>query len=622
MLSGVKILLIPQNQKILKSLLKDIDELINLKVDVMIIAPVDDRWIVPTVNKLNELNIPIITIDRLPTEGKVESFIRSDNLKGAEQVVDYFEKNGEPCSKIAMIRGPSYCYSAREREEGFIKAAKNRDFEVILSEHSKSPSIEEGYRLMSQLLEEHMDIKAVFSCNDEMALGAIEALKEKGEKLIVLGFSGEKEALEAIEKGEMSGTVVQAPKIIGAVAISTAIKAMKGEKVEADIVTPTSLWVPPSYVESLQSNIEELNKFLDLYSKVLTEIGLGKLSARVDTKQLKGEHKFLGETLNSVISILEYDTNKIKENERELSNTIDSCKEILYKIVQEKKLSARVDVSKLAGKYKIVGKNINQLVDSLVGREEEVKEVKAYAEAIIANLADPLWVVDKEDYWILVNEALKNVTGYKEEEMFRKKNLEQPLFEFFLKIPGGKEKLEELSKKIKAKEHVTMLIPWLTKSNKLLMMSCSGEPLRDTKGNVIGGVFIGKDMSVLQKAGIAATKTLTKKVEAEVGKNYELATFMLMSSATIIAGDSSLEILRGTVEGYNRRFNKNIGIEEGIALTHMPREEWPSFIEFLLSRFYECIGPTTFECSEGIKSIEDIVKKVKIKYGISTSLVI
>jgi ribose transport system substrate-binding protein len=229
--------------------LKDIDELINLKVGVMIVAPVDDRWIVPAVNKLNELNIPLITVDRLPTEGKVESFIRSDNLKGAEQVVDYFEKNVEPGSKIAMIRGPNYCYPAREREEGFIKAVKNKDFEVILSEYSKSPSIEEGYELMLYLLKGHEDIKAVFGCNDEMALGAIEALKEKGKKIIVVGFSGEEEALESIQRGEMRGTIRQAPGTIGAVAISTAVKLMKGEKVEADIVTPTWLWTSPSKKE-------------------------------------------------------------------------------------------------------------------------------------------------------------------------------------------------------------------------------------------------------------------------------------------------------------------------------------------------------------------------------------
>jgi hypothetical protein len=89
---------------------------------------------------------------------------------------------------------------------------------------------------------------------------------------------------------------------------------------------------------------------------------------------------------------------------------------------------------------------------------------------------------------------------------------------------------------------------------------------------------------------------------------------MFMSNAALIVGDSSLEILKGVVEGYNRRFNKNIGIEEGIALTNVPEKEWPSFTAFLLARSYECIGPTTFECCEGIESIKDIVEKVKAKY--------
>jgi hypothetical protein len=179
----------------------------------------------------------------------------------------------------------------------------------------------------------------------------------------------------------------------------------------------------------------------------------------------------------------------------------------------------------------------------------------------------------------------------------------------------GKEKLRDMLENVRVGKHVLPAsIPWLTKDGRMLIMSCSGEPLRDAEGNVIGGVFIGKDMSTLQRAGIVATKTLYKAVESKVGKDYGLVSQMFMSNTALIVGDSSLEILRGTVEGYNRRFNKNIGIKEGIALTNMPREEWPSFIEFLLSRFYECIGPTSFECCEGIKSIGDIVEKVKAKY--------
>ena len=160
-----------------------------------------------------------------------------------------------------------------------------------------------------------------------------------------------------------------------------------------------------------------------------------------------------------------------------------------------------------------------------------------------------------------------------------------------------------------------MLIPWLTKDKKLLMMAYSGESLRDAKGNVIGGVFIGRNISALQMAGITATKVLNKRLEEEVGKNYELATMMFISNATLIVGEPSLKILQGVVDGYNGRFNRKIRIEKGITPVNVPKEEWSSFIEFMLNTFYECVGPTTFECAEGIRSIEDIVKKTKARYG-------
>ena len=128
-------------------------------------------------------------------------------------------------------------------------------------------------------------------------------------------------------------------------------------------------------------------------------------------------------------------------------------------------------------------------------------------------------------------------------------------------------------------------------------------------------------MSVLQKAGIAASKTLAKKVETLSGFDYELATFLFMNNASMITGDSAMDILTGAVDGYNIRFNKKIGIsvkEEGIDITNISKEDWKSFINFTIEIFYECIGPTTFECCKGIKSIEDMVKKVKEKYGESS----
>ena len=254
-------------------------------------------------------------------------------------------------------------------------------------------------------------------------------------------------------------------------------------------------------------------------------------------------------------------------------------------------------------------------ISELRKREEETKEARAYAEAIIANISDPLWVVDKEDRWILVNDAMKKATGYGGREILGKQTLKQPLFKFFLGVPDGKERLKAMSDGIKASEHVAEIIPWVTKDNSFLMMSCSGEPLRDPEGDVIGGVFIGKEMSTLQRAGTETTKALAKKAETVVGKDYELATLLFMTNAAMLAGDSSLDILKATVDGYNKRFDKNVKIKDGLTLRNMKKEDLPSFVEFLLETFYQCIGPTTFECSEGIRTIGNIVEKVRAKHG-------
>jgi HAMP domain-containing protein len=127
-------------------------------------------------------------------------------------------------------------------------------------------------------------------------------------------------------------------------------------------------------VEGLQSNIEELRKALGSYSKVLNEVALGKLTARVDTEELKEEYKLLGDTLNSIISILEYDTDELKRSEVELTEALTLYGYTLEKIVDEGDLSLRIDIDKLAGKHKLTGTDINLLISALQTKIEESKK--------------------------------------------------------------------------------------------------------------------------------------------------------------------------------------------------------------------------------------------------------
>jgi hypothetical protein len=96
----------------------------------------------------------------------------------------------------------------------------------------------------TNLLQAHPNVKAIFAENDEMALGAIEALGDKaGKDVIVVGFDGVEDALKAIKEGTMYASTAQHPADMAAQAVVEASKLLKGEaatkEMQVDVVTVT-----------------------------------------------------------------------------------------------------------------------------------------------------------------------------------------------------------------------------------------------------------------------------------------------------------------------------------------------------------------------------------------------
>jgi hypothetical protein len=98
---------------------------------------------------------------------------------------------------------------------------------------------------------------------------------------------------------------------------------------------------------------------------------------------------------------------------------------------------------------------------------------------------------------------------------------------------------------------------------------------------------------------------------------YGNAVNEIVKSANELLGSSAAVIFTSTVKGFNSRFGKAAEIKREnseLILSRMEPEEWPHFLEFLLSTFYECVGPITFKFCEGVIGIEPIVAKVASKY--------
>ena len=92
-----------------------------------------------------------------------------------------------------------------------------------------------GLTVMENILQGNPDIKAVFAHNDEMALGALEAITALGKDIKVIGFDATDDAVAAVKAGTLAATVAQKPDIIGVKAIETAIAYLNGEKVEENV---------------------------------------------------------------------------------------------------------------------------------------------------------------------------------------------------------------------------------------------------------------------------------------------------------------------------------------------------------------------------------------------------
>lgn len=216
-----------------------VEDLITQKVDLIIINPVDSTAISSSVKKANEANIPVICVDRSSDEGEIVSFISSNNIEGGKLAGEFILEKAGKDAKVIQLEGIPGASSTRERGEGFKKATDEK-IDLVASQTANFDRAE-GMTVMENLLQAQPDVKAVFCQNDEMALGASEAIKASGKDIVLVGFDGNEDAINAVKEGTMTATVAQKPKEMGKIALETAVKYLKGEKVEEKVDSPLEL---------------------------------------------------------------------------------------------------------------------------------------------------------------------------------------------------------------------------------------------------------------------------------------------------------------------------------------------------------------------------------------------
>lgn len=215
----------------------DIDDLISKNISVLIVNPVDSDAVAPAVEDAMAKGIQVVAVDRMVNGVDIACSIASDNVAGAELATNFLvEKAGEK-AKCAELQGVNGASATVDRGTGFHNIADEK-LDVVASQTANF-NRDEGLTVMENILQANPDVQCVFAHNDEMALGALEALA--GKDVIVAGFDATDDAIAAIKEGKMAATVAQKPDLMGATAVETAVKLINGESVEKSVPVEVKL---------------------------------------------------------------------------------------------------------------------------------------------------------------------------------------------------------------------------------------------------------------------------------------------------------------------------------------------------------------------------------------------
>lgn len=211
-------------------------------VDAIIINALDAEALNGTVNAIVDSGIPVIGVTASLTAEKLTSYVGSPDVKGGEMAAEELVKALDGKGDIVMFEGPIGISAQIERREGILKVLEESPDITILEEKTANWSRSEAMDLMENWIQNHGDkIDGVLAQNDEMALGALNALKDKKIEIPVVGIDGIDDAQKAVENDEMVATIFQNAEAQGAKAVDIAIKAAKGEEVEKHYDVPFEL---------------------------------------------------------------------------------------------------------------------------------------------------------------------------------------------------------------------------------------------------------------------------------------------------------------------------------------------------------------------------------------------
>lgn len=213
-----------------------VEDFIAQDVDAIILQAVDTAGVVAVIKEANSAGIPVFTPGESPAGGEVVTAAVFNEINTGRAAAEYVIERigGNKDINVVMLLGIQGTETARNRQEGFETRLKEGcPACTIVAKQPADFDRTKGLSVMEALLQSQSDIDVVWAANDEMAIGAIQAIKEAGRQddMFVVGTDGVGDALTAIRNGDMAATYALPPFLQGYMITQTAVEYLNGKNV-------------------------------------------------------------------------------------------------------------------------------------------------------------------------------------------------------------------------------------------------------------------------------------------------------------------------------------------------------------------------------------------------------
>lgn len=234
-------------------------------VDVIAVAPVVETGWETVLTEAKDANIPVVLVDRQITGKNVDDLytswigadMKEEGVKAADWLKDYLKEQGKEkeAINIAHLQGTTGSSAQVGRTEGLEEGVKANSNWKIVEQQSGNFTRAEGKEVMEAFLKSSGDkINVLVSENDDMTMGAIQAIEEvgkvPGKDIIIISFDGTNDALEQIEAGKINA-VVECNPLSGEDLMETAIKIKNGEDVEKEVFVEEGIFDAKNVEENM-----------------------------------------------------------------------------------------------------------------------------------------------------------------------------------------------------------------------------------------------------------------------------------------------------------------------------------------------------------------------------------